>query len=156
MPAEWLFRLDVVLAFTPPRIARWHSGARLDANEGVIDVHVDEDQAHFRWVPFGDAPGVAGAKLEIAPKPPLFTHYLFSTGEPKDPPDATSPSGQSYTYNVPPGEYELRVTHPTRKCFPAEKDGVRYGWPGKEPDTMRVPVYPGYGTVVAFFCPAQK
>ena len=151
MPAEWLFHVDATPSAVETVLQRRYPGARADPSLGVLDVHVDQDASHFRWLPYGAPAGVAGTKVEISPKPAFDTLYPLPTG----PPPGIGPSRQAHRVRATRGTCcpeERRVTHPSRRSLPC-REGRHQLRLASEGDTMRVPVYAGYGSVVAFFCP---
>jgi len=60
---------------------------------------------------------------------------------------ATSSAGSAAWYNVPPGDHELTITAPGRRCT----SGLR--WVGPAPDRFPVPVRAGVLTELFFVCP---
>lgn len=59
---------------------------------------------------------------------------------------STTSVGGGVIFNVEPGDYVVRYSHPTKVCKPY------YGWKGPEDGTLRVKVLSGFSTYISQIC----
>ena len=85
-----------------------------------------------------------GAMVNIEPAVALPPVYLGDDGTPDDQLTATSMSGLGAFIEVPAGDYEVWITHPTYDCPPSV-----YSWPGSSAEREELTVEDGY--IVATF-----
>jgi hypothetical protein len=60
---------------------------------------------------------------------------------------STSVNGPAGFYDLPPGDYSVTITHPSRSCTGG------FGWPGASPTTLRTRVFAGGMSTVTYVCP---
>ncbi|HMR76843.1 MAG TPA: hypothetical protein PKD61_17095 [Polyangiaceae bacterium] len=91
--------------------------------------------------------GLDGATFSVTPASGKGPVYLSAGGTPDQGATETSTQGFSLFGNLPPGEYEVTVNHPTKNC------GIDLlGWPGSKKNAARVRVQPDFIAAATFIC----
>ncbi len=91
--------------------------------------------------------GLAGATLSVTPVAGKGPVYLSSGGTPDQGATATSSQGFGLFGNLPPGDYEIAVSHPTKNCVID-----LLGWPATNKSAARVRVQADFISAATFIC----
>jgi hypothetical protein len=91
--------------------------------------------------------GLDGATFSVTPVSGKGPVYLSSGGTPDQGATATSSQGFGLFGNLPPGDYEVSVTHPTKTCVID-----LLGWPATNKSAARVRVQADFIAAATFIC----
>ncbi|MEW5851534.1 MAG: hypothetical protein AB2A00_22280 [Myxococcota bacterium] len=93
-----------------------------------------------------EASNVTEVSVALDPEGGDGPFYATESGFDENATSTTSVGGGSI-FNVAPGTYRLRYTHPARTCEPY------YAWSAGEPGVIEVKVQAGFSTYVSQICP---
>ncbi len=91
--------------------------------------------------------GLDGATMTVTPVAGKGPVYLSSGGTPDQGATATSSQGFGIFGNLPPGDYEVAVSHPTKTCVID-----LLGWPATNKSAARVRVQADFIAAATFIC----
>lgn len=122
--------------------------------EGTITVAVQHDAPVDGGAGDGGAAdagtkrgGMDGATVSLTPASGKGPVYTSAAGTPDKAATSTSTSGIGVFGNVPAGQYEIGVSHPTKTCAIDVS-----GWPTGKPNSARAPARDNTVTGVVFYC----
>lgn len=115
--------------------------------QGAIGEALDDTKGSLFFVVLEEiqAPH-AGATIKLEPQAGTGPFYIDTSFLPDASLNATSDNGRASIWNVPPGDYTVTVSSPSKTCE------VNQGWPDASADTARVKSVANMTLTTVFYC----